>query len=250
MPPSGQMPAKFLGPVELGSVGIEARAKEVEYDDPFKILQIPDGAPIDAARAAYMRLAKLWHPDRLPTELAQHKPAVTKVFSHINTAHQTLTDPSAREAYLANRSEKKVQRPRKLVLADIDVLLEKRQFIAAEDEARRFLEENDKDADGLALFAAATTRACEAPDGILKAALAKLDEALMYDGSCVRAYFHRGVIYKHLGNGNAAYRDFARACHYDPKHVDAAREVRLAEMRARKGSGERALAAIKAKFKK
>ena len=38
--------------------------------------------------------------------------------------------------------------------------------------------------------------------------------------------------------------------HLNPKHVDAQREVRIFEMRARKGSGEHALDALISKVKK
>ena len=58
------------------------------------------------------------------------------------------------------------------------------------------------------------------------------------------------MIYKRLQNNVAAFRDISRAAQLDPRHLDAHREVRIFEMRARKGSGEHALDALIAKTKK
>lgn len=54
----------------------------------------------------------------------------------------------------------------------------------------------------------------------------------------------RGMIHKRLGNSAGAFRDFSRAVQLEPKHLDAQREIRIFEMRARKGSGEHALDAL------
>lgn len=69
------------------------------------------------------------------------------------------------------------------------------------------------------------------------------------DRTCERALYLRGCIAKKLGKLAAAFRDFARVVHLNPRHVDATREVRLFEMRARKGSGEHPLGGVMDRLK-
>ena len=65
----------------------------------FQVLGVsPNVAPLEI-RPAFVRLAKLYHPDRfrgVPSELAA---LAAEVFARISTAHDTLTDPQARQVY-------------------------------------------------------------------------------------------------------------------------------------------------------
>jgi hypothetical protein len=94
------------------------------------------------------------------------------------------------------------------------------------------------------------TSAGEAAEETLRTNLPHLDDAINQDAYCERAYFYRGVLQKRLGNGPAAFKDFGHVVRINPKHVDAQREIRIFEMRARKGSGESALDALIPKVKK
>jgi len=62
------------------------------------------GVKIDAdpqtIQAAYFGLAKLWHSDRLPPELADVKTAAAKVFSRMSEAFEALSDPVRRKRYV------------------------------------------------------------------------------------------------------------------------------------------------------
>src|SRR5205814_938945 len=91
-PSAGTHRAVAVGPGEAGVAAIRARAETVEDEDPFVTLGLRDGAPVEEARAAFIRLAKMWHPDRLTAELAPVRDEVGKIFSQMTTAHHTLTD--------------------------------------------------------------------------------------------------------------------------------------------------------------
>ena len=120
----------------------------------------------------------------------------------------------------------------------------------AEIEARQLAKADPTDSDAQAIAAWAATMAGEAALDVLRAAVPLLDKAINGDSSCERAVYYRGMLHKRLGNSVASYRDFTRVVQLNPKHVDAQREVRISEMRARKGSGEHATGALISKAKK
>lgn len=248
-PASGTNPTS--SPEELGAAGIAARAAAVDEEDYFQALGLDDGASVEAVRAAYFQLAKLWHPDRLPRALEGSREGVEKIFAHLTRAQRTLTDDDARRGWLTTRNARSAgpQRSRGDVVGDIELALQRRNFAFAEDEARKLSELDSEDAEAQALLAWAMARAGEAPEDVLRAAIIALDKAITNDRYCERAFYYRGMVSKKLGNVIAAFRDFSRTVQLNPKHVDAEREVRLMEMRARRGSGEHALGDLLARVR-
>jgi hypothetical protein len=255
--------AQHFGPADVGASGIAHRAQSLASEDFFEALGLPDGASVEAARAAYYRLAKLWHPDRLPEDLAAFTAEVNAIFDHMTRAHATLTDADARSEYLVTREKDPVAaaaaraedaafaaRPRNEIVREIEQAITKRDLTSAAATAQRVAALDPEDADAQALIAWIATVAGEGPEETLAAALPLLDAAIKLDAYCERAHYYRGVLHKRLGNGTAAFRDFTRTLQMNPKHVDAEREVRIMEMRARKGSGERALDVLVSKAKK
>jgi hypothetical protein len=235
--PSSTPPANpVAGPMDLGIAAICARAETVEDEDPFETLGLRDGATVDEARGAYIRLVKMWHPDRLASELAPARGEVGKIFAQMTHAHLRLTDADARRAFLAQREERValLTRPRKDVLRLVDMALAKKDWPFAKDEANKLVARDGKDAEAHAVLAWIVSAAAEGPDGAVRAALPILDRAVTTDAQCVRAYFYRAMLHKRLGNVANAYRDFARTVALDPRHVDATREVRIYEMRLKK----------------
>lgn len=70
--------------------------------DLFTLLGVPLGAEPHVVKAAFFALSKRLHPDRyFRKELGPLRPQLERVFKALSTAHQTLTRPEKREAYLA-----------------------------------------------------------------------------------------------------------------------------------------------------
>lgn len=235
--------AALRTPAELGHQGIVARAESIRDESLFDVLGVSDGASEEAVRAAYMRLAKTWHPDRLVSDFDPVRGEIATIFTFMTRAHQTLTDAEARRAYLASHSAKKAARPREVVLREIRHGIEHRHFDAAVERCQELIDADHDDAEALALQAWAGCRGGEAPEEELRTALAKVERAVNTDRTNDAAVYHRGLIHKRLGNGPVAIRDFARALQLNPKNLNAEREIRIFSMRVKKGSGEHKLIA-------
>ncbi len=229
-PPPSSVPAAGAGPSDLGGAGIVARANAIELEEPFQVLGVVETASPEAVRTAYFGLSRLWHPDRLPAELVSYRPYAERILARLTAAHHTLADPDARRAWLASRPKK--ERPREEVLREIDHLLSKGDFVAAEQTATELVPEGDPERRAVSAWARA--RGGGAPEPIVRAALVDLDRAVNADNSCERAFFYRAMLHKRLGNIPLAFRDFVRVTHLDPRNLEAQREVRIMEMRSRK----------------
>jgi hypothetical protein len=86
------------GPLDFGAEGIKRRAAEIADEGPFEALGLEDGASLEAARAAFVRLQHIWNPARLPIELEAVRREATCIYEHIVDAHHALTDPRNRAA--------------------------------------------------------------------------------------------------------------------------------------------------------
>lgn len=242
-------PATF-SPADLGAAGIAHRAQVIGTEDLFSVLGLPDGAPDEAVRAAYFRLAKLWHPDRLIDDLEPFRAEVQAIFTRMTEAHITLADADARRAYLATRSSSAPvvkaipKKTRSEIIREIESSLTNRAFKVAETASRELVAENKDDHEARAIAAWASTFAGESSEEALRAALPVLDRVISNDRDGARALYYRGVLHKRLGNLAGAFRDFSRCAQLEPKHLEAQREIRIFEMRARKGSGEYALSSL------
>lgn len=65
----------------------------------YAVLGLQPGASLDEVKAAYRRLALIWHPDKNP----ENKEAAEKEFKKISKAYQELTsEESQRMEYTAN----------------------------------------------------------------------------------------------------------------------------------------------------
>jgi hypothetical protein len=112
-------------------------------------------------------------------------------------------------------------------------ILWKRHDPAAEALIERVYRAEPGQSDYIALWVALqiTKRPTDAPvDDLLKLC----DRAIEATERCERAYFCRGALKKRVGKVDSAMSDFRAAYELNPKNLDAAREVRLYEMRRSK----------------
>lgn len=88
-----------------GANHLKGRVRETETFDPYQVLGVTTEAPFDEIRAAYLKLSKIYHPDRfhgvdLPGEVKEYLSAMVR---RINAAYGVLEAPvqAARRAAIA-----------------------------------------------------------------------------------------------------------------------------------------------------
>lgn len=214
--------------------------KEQDPVTHYDVLDIPRDATSAQVRAAFFRLARLWHPDRLPSELADLKAEVSSAFSRITDAHQNLGDSRKKAAYDEKLLEvgdgKEEQEQVALILnaatayQKAEVLVRKKSYQLALKEAKSAFEADSTQAEYQALYGWLLTTQ---PDCIVAEALTLLDEAVLKEPENTTSLWFRGQVRKKIGQEMKAQGDFKKIVQLKPHHTDAAREIRVFRMRRR-----------------
>jgi tetratricopeptide (TPR) repeat protein len=227
---------------------ISDRAATIDRADYFSMLDIARDATAQDIEAAYFALAKVWHPDRLPSELGPVRDACSRVFGRMSEARATLADPKQRERYMklladGSGSPEAQETVARVVDASTafqkaEVCFKRNDLVQAEEFCRRAVELDDSQADYQALLAWLLALKPDKQGGdATMTSIRMLDKAIKMNERCEKGYFYRGMLYKRLGKGEMATRDFKQASELNPRNIDAVREVRLHTMRG--GSSER-----------
>jgi tetratricopeptide (TPR) repeat protein len=112
--------------------------------------------------------------------------------------------------------------------------VQRQQFEPAEKLARKASEADTGNAEYLALHAWLRAQLGELQNPQLAAQIvAALDRAALKQRESVSIRFYRGQVLNRLGREEEALRDFRFVLRREPGHVDAARELRLLQMRKR-----------------
>jgi curved DNA-binding protein CbpA len=218
------------------------RARNIDRSDYFVMLDLARDATKEEANLSFFALVKRWHPDRLPPELFPVKDACSRVFARMSEAHATLTDDEKRAHYMrllagGSGSPEMQDAVAKVVEAAADfqkaeVCFKRNDLAQAEALCRKALTADPTQADYHAMLAwlLSLKRENQAPDKAVEY-IQMLDKALSMNDRCEKAYFWRGMLNKRVGKPESAYRDFRKAVDLNPHNIDAAREVRLHNMR-------------------
>ena len=215
-----------------------------EHMNHYELLGIDQGATNDQVQAAFFRMAKQFHPDKLGSELSDMREASSRLFSRLAEAQLALSDQSKRIEYdrkLAhglNPVDEEQQRIQTVIHAatsfqKAEVLLKKRMLAAAELEAKRAHESDPEQADYLALLA--WIQASKPNSEMqLPHVLDQLNQAVKMDPESEKTHFYRAQVLSRLGRQREAVSDYRFVVSKNPHHIDALREIRIWEMR-RKG---------------
>jgi tetratricopeptide (TPR) repeat protein len=236
-PPSGLSPDHAVRWAEIID-----RAKRIDRSDYFAMLDLSRDATQSEVQAAFLNLAKKWHPDRLPSELGPVRDACSRVFARMNEAHSNLADDERRNRYMrllndGTGSPEMQEQVAKVVDAaskfqKAEVCLKRQDYVQAEQLCRKALRGDPTQPDYHAMNAWLLSLKPEyqSPEKVIEC-IEGLDTAINISDRCERAFFWRGMLNKRLGKHLMAQRDFKRAVEINPRNIDAAREVRLYQMR-------------------
>jgi tetratricopeptide (TPR) repeat protein len=232
-PPSAEMEARRRE--------ITERAEKIDREDFFAMLGVPRDCPVDVAQSAYFGLAKRWHPDRLPAELSDLRDQAAKVFARLSEAFQTISDKEKRAKYVdlmqqGGGSPEEQEKVNQILEAHMDfqkaeILLKKGDLAGAERLAAKAAAADPEQADYLALLAWLRASQPGASTSVLAESVKTFDSLLGQVPNHHRALWYRGSLLKRLGREELGIVDFRRLLVLDSKNLDAAREVRLYDMR-------------------
>jgi tetratricopeptide (TPR) repeat protein len=226
---------------------ITARAATIDRADYFMMLDLARDASRDDVESAFFALAKRWHPDRLPAELAPVRDACSRVFARMSEARTTLADDEQRARYMKLLAEGSGSPETQETVAKVveaaqnfqkaEVFFKRNDLAQAEAFCRQALGADPTQPDYVALLAWLTALKPEnqSPEKTL-ASIKTLDKAIAMNGRCEKALYWRGMLHKRIGKIELASKDFKRVVEINPRNIDAAREVRLHQMRGRRGS--------------
>jgi curved DNA-binding protein CbpA len=242
MPSSGKTPIALSPALAARKEEILKRSGQIDREDYFSMLGVDRAAATPEIETNYYAMVKVWHPDRLPPELAGLRDAVSKVFARITEAFQTLSDPARKKRYLdvlkgGGGTPEEADKMQRIIDAATDFqrgeILWRNRDPNAEKFIVRAYRADPQQGDYAALYVSLelSKRAPEAPvDDLLKLC----DQAIEGNERCERAYFCRAQIKRRLGKIESSIADFRSAFELNPKNLDAGREVRLYEMRRSK----------------
>ena len=236
--PPVNVPAPTPADLDLAA-RIEDRFLKARKKDHFGTLGLNVNTTRDQVKAAFLDLAKTYHPDRLPPSLPHLAAKMSTVFEAIREAYDTLYDDARRLQYIktamaASAAPAPAAPPTEAADAMRlgETMFKKRDFRQAE---QNFARAHALDKAGVSLAAQAwaiymdPTRKAEAP-----AARELMKKALVIDPRCDRAHYQLGVIARVEGDLDAAERSFRKCMEANPRHLEANQELRLIEMRKKK----------------
>jgi curved DNA-binding protein CbpA len=223
---------------------VEKRYEELQKKrELYAILGVPVGGAKDQVKAAFLTMAKMFHPDRLPPSLPELAPKMTAVFESIRDAYETLYDDAKRATYMsqvATGGPPKGAAPRPPgqdpgeAMRAGEAAFKKRDYRVAEAQ---FAKAHELDKAGASLAAQAWAIYMD-PSRKADAQTAKnlMANALKIDQNCDRAHYQLGVIARVEGDMDRAERHFRDAVRANPRHLEANQELRLIEMRKKKAT--------------
>jgi len=230
---------------------ILSKAEQVDSQSHYEALGVAKSAPKEEIQKAFFALAKVWHPDKLPSALADVRDACSKVFARLSEAHSVLIDPARRGDYDKALREgigsmEEQQKVQEVLEASNNfqkalIFIKRNDTTQGEELARKALAADPTQADYLALvtWLDAQKPVNQNRDRTL-GLIAKLDEAIKMNGNCERAHYYRGMLHKRTDNMKQAIKDLKRAVELNPHNLDAAREIRLHSMRSAEAKGAKA----------
>jgi curved DNA-binding protein CbpA len=220
---------------------IEAKLARFDELDHYELLELPPDATAEQLSQAFSALARRWHPDRLSPEYGDLRESVTRIFARMSEANRVLGNPNQRKTYdqslgrntdSPSEQDQVVQVLRSAeAFQKAEILLKKRDLEGAEALARLAHEGDADQPEYAALYAFIRARRPDAKEEDLAMSLGMLRKAIGKQGDNVKIHYYLACVLKAAGQLGLAIREYRFVADRDPSNVDAARELRLHEMR-------------------
>lgn len=223
-----------------------SRAAAVGAQTYYEILGIEQDASASAVQTAFFDLAKKWHPDRLGAHFDDVREQATRIFARMTEAHQVLSSTESRREYdklvreggATSDEQEQVRAVLRAATAfqKAEVLLKKGKLAEAEEEARQAHEDDPEQAEYAALYADILSRLAESRKiADLSEYVGMVNRAKSMQPDNIKVRLYRARVLKRAGMDEEAMKEFRKVVRAQPHNVEAARELRLFEMRKEKG---------------
>jgi curved DNA-binding protein CbpA len=236
-PPAPAAPKVTAAPVTEDVKQLQQLYETLKKSTYFDVLGLKRDADANQVKIAYLKAARSYHPDTIPPGAPE---ALAKVkadlFALIGEANRTLSDASLRADYIgeleAGGTGSKVD-VEKLLKAE-ELFQKGRVYVQARkmaDAQKLFDDAIACNPDEPEFYAwRAYSRFLAASDRKLVTAdvTKEIKGALEKNPNCAPAYYFLGYVQKSNGDAKGALVNFKKCVQLDPKHIDAAREVKNA----------------------
>ncbi|HRI64153.1 MAG TPA: DnaJ domain-containing protein [Polyangium sp.] len=235
---------------------IEAKMAKIATENHFEVLGIKENASVLEIRDAYFGMAKTFHPDRL-SDMPDLRTKAQAAFAKINAAYNELSDDKKRAAYISKLQESQKDGDKTVVVGTnqatigrainaaleaqkAELCLKKNELAAAESHAKMASLADPEQPAYAALLA--WIQAQQRPVPVLEEGktspvyddlIRTFDDLLKKEPTFERALFYRATLLQRAGHADRAFKDFSRALELNPRNIDAAREVRLHQVRTK-----------------
>jgi hypothetical protein len=233
---SARVPAMRPDPLEWR---LNAKLGQCERRDFYGLLEVDRAAPIALIQATYVKLAKVWHPDKLPASMAHRREDATRLFAKLSEARRVLCDTDERARF--DREQTTGESEEATVARVVDAanefrraeMLARRNDFAAAIPLAEAAYKNDDEQPEYAAFYAFVVVQSGAPlePKRINDLLEIVEDAVNRDPENVRVRLYRAFVLKRAGRIDDAQRDFRFVARNDRRNVDAMREIRLYNLR-------------------
>jgi curved DNA-binding protein CbpA len=225
-----------------GREEIEQKHQRLEGQNHYEVLEIEPTATAAQVATAFAQLARRWHPDRLSPDLSDLKDVAMRVFARITEAHRVISHAGSREEYDrtlngggSEQDDEQAQVARVLRAAEAfqkaEILLRKRDLDGAERFVSLALAGDAEQPEYAALHAWIRARKAGATEADVSSSLEVLKLCVSKQANNVKIRYYLAGVYKLAGQQAAALREFRFVAENDPSNLDAARELRLNDIR-------------------
>jgi len=246
IPGMGEDPQTGSG--SLSSVAIPEAGKAAELQESlrvmhaqnhFELLGVGQEADEQKVQAAYLQLAKRFHPDRFASETAAVKTLVSEIFSLISTARDVLLDPARRADYVvelgggatgAKRVDQVIEAEK--LCREGEALLKKREYEQALARFERACELDPDEGELHALCGWAYFVVNRKLGDGQRVGIARIERAIALAPESTKGYYYMAQLQKACGRPDLAQKLLKKVLDIDPNHVEAGQALRVLRMRA------------------
>ena len=232
------------GPVAGRAAELQTALARLKTASAFEILELHPNVTDAGVQAAFMKLAKRYHPDRFAGETDEAKACAVELFALISGARDALADAAKRKEYVSRQrkgpvSEQDRSKVRQIIDAEKlfqqgEDALKLRDFNGALTSFARAVELDATEGDFHTLHGWTYYLVNKNQPAAAQVALEKIEKGIALAPESTKGYYYCAQLHLACGREEAARKLFKKVQQLDPKHVETGQALRLLNMRSSK----------------